>query len=39
VLYADPYTARLQHTSFAAFESAMAELENRAVILHPPPGA
>jgi uncharacterized protein YvpB len=33
VLYADPYTARLQQMSYADFEAATAELENRAVIV------
>jgi uncharacterized protein YvpB len=35
VLYADPYTATMEHASFTAFEGAMAELDNRAVTIRP----
>jgi uncharacterized protein YvpB len=33
VVYADPYTASLQRMTYAQFESAIAELDNRAVIV------
>jgi uncharacterized protein YvpB len=35
VVYADPYTGSLQPMGYADFESAMAELGNRAVIVRP----
>ena len=35
VVYADPYTASLEHASFGAFEAAMAELGDRAVTVRP----
>ena len=35
VVYADPYTASLQSMDYAHFESALAELGNRAVIVRP----
>lgn len=35
VTYADPYTGSLQQMSFARFEAAAAELDNRAVIVRP----
>jgi uncharacterized protein YvpB len=33
VTFADPYTASLQHMSYAQFEAALAALDNRAVIV------
>jgi uncharacterized protein YvpB len=35
VVFADPYTASLQRMSYAQFETAMGELDNRAVIVQP----
>jgi uncharacterized protein YvpB len=35
VVFADPYTASLQRMDYAQFEQAMAELNNRAVIVRP----
>jgi uncharacterized protein YvpB len=35
VTYADPYTASLEHMPFGTFESALAQLGNRAVIVRP----
>jgi uncharacterized protein YvpB len=35
VTYADPYTGSLQTMRYASFEAAMAELNNRAVIVRP----
>jgi uncharacterized protein YvpB len=35
VVYADPYTATLQRANFDDFESAISELDNRAVIVRP----
>lgn len=34
VVFADPYTGTLQRMSYPAFEAAIAELDNRAVIVH-----
>jgi uncharacterized protein YvpB len=35
VIFADPYTASLQQMDYAQFEAALAELNNRAVIVRP----